>query len=85
MVTFLGAFLIECFTTTDRNALWVSASAWILVAFLVVWVIYNAWEDSPTPVWKRVLNALDRGVDMVKKRNHAMFTRVMHVHLEEPC
>ena len=68
MVTFLCAFSIECFTTTDRNALWISAAAWILVAFLVIWVIYSAWEDTPQPVYKRVLNALERGIRRISKK-----------------
>ncbi|KAK7676771.1 hypothetical protein QCA50_020239 [Cerrena zonata] len=85
MVTFLGAFSIECFTTNNRNALWISASAWVLVAFLIVWVIYSAWEDSPTPVWKRVLNALERGVDRVRERNRTMLARLLRVPPVDPC
>ena len=77
MVTFLGAFSIQCFTTTNRNALWISAAAWILVAFLVIWVIYSAWEDTSEPVYKRVLHALERGVGRVRQRNREMMRRAL--------
>ena len=76
MVTFLGAFSISCFTTTNRDALWISAATWILVAFLVIWVIYSAWESSE-PVYKRVLHALERGVERARRKNRNMISRVL--------
>ena len=86
MVTFLTAFSIECFTTPNRNALWVSAAAWILVAFLVVWVIYSAWESSSEPVYKRVLHALERGVERVRQRNRDVIRRVLAPGpSDDPC
>ena len=86
MVTFLGAFSISCFTTTNRDALWISAATWILVAFLVIWVIYSAWESSSEPVYKRVLHAFIHGVERVRQKNRELIKRVLCLPgLDNPC
>ena len=86
MLTFLGAFSIECFATTNDSALWISIAVWILVAFLVIWVIYSAWESSSEPVYKRVLHAFIHGVERVRQKNRELIKRVLCLPgLDNPC
>ena len=86
MVTFLAAFSIECFATTNTSALWISVTVWILVAFLIVWVIHSAWESSSEPMYKRVLLAFGRGVESVRQRNREMIKRVLGLQRpNDPC
>lgn len=75
MLTFLGAFSLECFTTSDRPALITSSVVWFLVAFLIVWCIYTAWE-SEEPLWHFILTRMQEKMDQIREANRAFFRRV---------
>lgn len=63
----------------------ISASVWILVSLLVVFVVFSVWEVSPTPVSRRVLGAFGRAIDQVKERSHVVSARVQRGPLDNPC
>lgn len=54
MLTFLGAFSLECFLNSDRVARSTLAVVWFLVGFLVMWCIYTVWTNDYS-VWERML------------------------------
>ncbi|OBZ67952.1 hypothetical protein A0H81_12483 [Grifola frondosa] len=61
MITFLLAFSFECFFGThDAPAIYMTATAWIAVAILIVWCIYTAWEGSEVSAQAVILDMLTR-------------------------
>ncbi|CDO70476.1 hypothetical protein BN946_scf184569.g19 [Trametes cinnabarina] len=52
MVTFLLAFSFECFANADKAGIYSTATAWIIVAILVVWTVITGWEGGETSMWE---------------------------------
>lgn len=76
MLTFLAAFSYECFIAQDREAVWSAGAAWIIIALLVVWCIYSAWEEGDDSYLKKKASSFKEKMHVVRQtaesvvRNH---------------
>ncbi len=74
MLTFLGAFSLECFLTRDHVAIYTSSVVWFLVGFLILWCIYTAWE-SEDPLWARIIQKVEAVRESTRTFSRKLFPR----------
>ncbi|KAJ7269955.1 hypothetical protein C8J57DRAFT_1227621 [Mycena rebaudengoi] len=62
MVSFLAAFLFMCFQRSDFVTRMLVAMIWVAISALILWCIYNAWENSESRDWDWLRRLLRGGV-----------------------
>lgn len=85
MLTFLCAFSIENFITSDHVPIYITSVAWGIVGCLILWCIYAAWEDDPVPLWQRIKEGAESRFNAVRTHKQEFMKKILPgMHMVPP-